>query len=241
MPAAAAGLVLFATVVNPAVVEHAKIRESDLKALNPANVNWFDRPVISNPVGGYARALKHSDLLLNASILSPALLALDKRIRKDWLDLLSMYMLTHAINNTIYVSTVGLVRRTRPLVYNPDLPLEHRIGKNKTNSFYSGHVSNAAASTFFIVKVLTDYHEIKGWPRILLYGAAAVPPALVGHYRIQAGRHFRTDVITGLVVGAASGIMVPELHRRKSKRMSITPYYSSSASGIAISVRIGDS
>jgi membrane-associated phospholipid phosphatase len=239
MPAAITGLILFSSVANPAVVKNASISEEDLKNLSPRNVNSFDRSVIKHDAKGYAHAISRSDFLLNASILSPALLALDGNIRKDWLDILSMYMLTHAVNNTVFVATVGLVHRARPLVYNTGLPIKERIGENRTNSFYSGHVSNTAASTFFIVKVFTDYHQIKGWKRIMLYGVAAIPPALVGHYRIQGGRHFRTDVITGLIVGATSGIVVPELHRyKKKKKMSVTPYYSSSATGISISLNI---
>lgn len=240
LPVAFTGLVLFATVGSPAVVKNASITEDYLKKLNPADVNNFDRPVIYNSIKKYSSASSVSDIMLNAAIISPALLALDKNIRKDWRDILSMYMLTHAINNTIFVGTVGLVRRARPLVYNTELSIEQRTGKGKTNSFYSGHVSNTAASTFFIVKVLTDYHQIKGVKRILLYGAAAVPPLVIGHYRMQAGRHFRTDVITGLLVGATTGILVPELHRyKKSKRMSVTPYYSSGAGGVSMSMKLG--
>lgn len=166
-------------------------------------------------------------------------LALDRTIRKDWLDIISMYMVTHAVNNTVFVATVGLVQRARPLVYNTSLPIEERTGKNRTNSFYSGHVSNTAASTFFIAKVFTDYHQIRGWKWIMIFGAAAIPPALVGHYRILGGRHFRTDVITGMLVGAASGILVPEFHRNKNeKRISVTPFYAASAIGLSVSLKL---
>lgn len=239
MPAAITGLILFGSVANPAVVKNASLTKEELINLSPQHVNKFDRSVITHNAQRYAHAISRSDFLLNASILSPALLALDKSIRKNWLDIISMYMITHAVNNTVFVATVGLVHRARPLVYNTSLPIEERTGKNRTNSFYSGHVSNSAASTFFIVKVFTDYHRIKGWKRIMLYGAAAVPPALVGHYRIQGGRHFRTDVITGLLIGAASGILVPEFHRNKTeKRISVTPFYAASASGLSISLKL---
>lgn len=239
LPAAFTGLILFGSVANPAVVKNASISKEQLSRISPHKVNKFDRAVITNNASRYPHAISRSDFMLNASILSPALLALDKNIRKDWLDILSMYMITHAANNTVFVATVGLVHRARPLVYNTSLPIEERTGKNRTNSFYSGHVSNSAASTFFIVKVFTDYHQIKGWKRLALYGAAAVPPALVGHYRIQGGRHFRTDVITGLIIGASSGILVPEFHRSKTgKKMSVAPFYSSSASGLSISLNL---
>lgn len=239
LPAAAAGLALFSAVGMPAVVKHATISEAEVLKLNPADVNGFDRPVIFNPASRYSNAVGRSDMLLNITLLSPAFLAFDKKVRKDWLDLLSMYMVTHAVNNTIFLAAVSTTHRVRPLVYNPDVPMEEKTSKGKTNSFYSGHVSNTAATTFFIVKVLTDYHHIKGWKRILLYGAAMVPPAVVGHYRLQAGRHFRTDVITGMLIGATSGILVPEFHRiGRRHKLTMQPYYSPVSSGLSFSLRL---
>jgi membrane-associated phospholipid phosphatase len=32
--------------------------------------------------------------------------------------------------------------------------------------------------------------------------------------RVEAGKHFRTDVLTGAVVGSAVGLLIPYLHRR---------------------------
>ena len=147
-----------------------------------------------------------------------------------------MLLLAHAVNNAVYFATTFPVRRARPLSYNPKLTLAERSGDQKTNSFYSGHVSFSATSTFFMAKTFSDYHHIKGWNRILIYTAAAIPPSMVGFYRIRAGRHFITDVVTGLVVGAACGITVPELHRnnRKEAKISIDPMYSSNYSGLSL-------
>jgi len=82
---------------------------------------------------------------------------LDKSVRKDWLNTITLYVLTHAVNNTIFLAGVSSVRRVRPLVYNTSMSIEDRTGKGKSNSFYSGHVSNVTASTFFAVKVFTDH------------------------------------------------------------------------------------
>ena len=49
---------------------------------------------------------------------------------------------------------------------------------------------------------------------MILYTVASIPPAFVAAYRMKAGKHFRTDVIAGFVVGGAMGIMIPDLHRR---------------------------
>lgn len=234
LPAATAGLVFFSAVGLPKIIEHATLSEADLAKLDPYKVNRFDRPVIFNQKAR-SNAISSSDIFLNSSIVSPILLALDKQIRKDWFPLLGMYLVTHAVNNTIFLGAVSTVRRVRPLAYNAELPVEERSGEGRTNSFYSGHVSNAAASTFFIAKVFTDYHHIRGWKRIGIYTIAAVPPIMVGHFRLQAGRHFQSDVIVGFLVGATTGIVVPELHRVKKKaNLTMSPVYSSDGLGVAV-------
>lgn len=211
----------------------ASMTEADILKLNPDDVNGFDRSVIFHDPSKYADAQKSSDLFLNASIVAPVLLMLDKKIRKDWIDLLGMYLASHAVDNALYFTGAFSVRRPRPFLYNKDVPMEERVGDNKSNSFFSGHVGFAATSTFFLVKVFTDYNLIKGKDRILLYAAAAVPPALVGYYRMRSGRHFKTDVILGFISGAASGILVPELHRIKKKHenLSFSPYYAPGPGG----------
>jgi len=217
--------------------------ESDVLKLNRADVNSFDRPVIDYNPAGFTKAEGRSDFFLNFSIASPVLLALDKRIRKDWLDLVTLYLVSHAVDNTLYFAAAFPVRRARPLTYNPDIPMSFRTGEARSNSFFSGHVSFSATSTFFLVKVFTDYHHIKGWQRVGLYTAAAIPPAMVGYYRMHAGKHFKTDVLLGLVIGGASGILVPELHRKwkekQHQHLSLQPYFNpySGANGLSMSYR----
>ncbi|RPE09225.1 phosphatase PAP2 family protein [Chitinophaga lutea] len=213
---------------------------SDVAHLNPGNVNGFDRPVIFSNPAYFTKAQEYSDLFLNISILSPLLLAADKQIRKDWLDLITMYLVSHTVDNAIYFAAAFPVRRTRPYVYNTDIPLEQKVGIAKSNSFFSGHVSFAATSTFFFAKVFTDYHQIKGLKRAAIYTAAAIPPSLVGYYRMRAGKHFRTDVLLGLVIGAGSGIFVPEFHRRlkKNNRVSVSPFYGTENSGLTVSLKL---
>jgi membrane-associated phospholipid phosphatase len=213
---------------------------SDVINLDPRSVNWFDRPIIDMDPTKFAEFHKRSNNFLNLSVLSPIVLALDKNIRHDWLDLISLYLVTHAVDNTVYFAAAFPIRRARPLTYNQSIPVYQRIGRAKSNSFFSGHVSFSTTATFFAVKVYTDYHQIKGLKRILLYGAASVPPAMVGYYRMKAGRHFKTDVMLGYLVGASSGILVPEMHRNKGKntdkRVSLEPFYNSEYTGVTMKV-----
>lgn len=220
--------------------KHASFTAEDIAKLNPQNINAFDRPIALLNPDGFAKAQKNSDLFLNLAVASPVLLLLDKKVRHHWADFVTMMAVTHVADNALYFGAVMSTRRARPLTYNPALPLESKIGSAKSNSFFSGHVSFSATSTFFAAKIYTDYHQIKGWKRLLVYTGAAIPPAVVGYYRMRAGKHFKTDVMTGLIVGAASGIGVPALHRiaQKNKNLSFQAFYMQGYSGFSIAYHI---
>lgn len=216
----------------------AKLNADEVAQLNPARINAFDRPVAFLDPGRFEAAQKRSDRFLNISIASPILLMLSKRIRKEGLDVLTLYTTAHAVNNLLYFGTAFSIRRARPLTYNPGVLIGDKTGNAKSNSFYSGHVSFSTTAMFFGAKVLTDFYHIKGWKRIAVFTAAAIPPILVGVNRMHAGKHFRTDVMTGFLVGAAVGIGVPELHRisRKTERLSFRPELSFTGQrGLAVS------
>jgi membrane-associated phospholipid phosphatase len=223
-----------------ALDKYASITEEDVLKLNPETINSFDRPVAYYNPANFEGAQQTSNVLLDVALVSPVFLLLDKKIRKDWKDILSLFLVTHAIDNVIYFSSGTAVWRPRPLTYNPAVPLSEKIGEGKSNSFFSGHTSWSATSTFFLVKIYTDYHQVKGFKRLLLYTGAAVPPAVVGYYRMEAGKHFKTDVITGLLVGALCGITVPELHRVKSKieNFTVSPFMMRGANGISLTYKI---
>lgn len=203
----------------------ATLSADEVATLTPSQINAFDRPVIYGDPARFPAAQKRSDLFLNVALVAPLLLAIDPRIRKDWLDLVSLYAVTHSVNNLMYFATAFSIRRARPFTYNPALPLDQKTGEAKSNSFYSGHVSFSTTATFFAAKILTDYHHIKGWKRIAIFTGAAIPPILVGVNRIEAGKHFRTDVLVGFIVGAACGIGIPQLHKqnRRNAQLSFGP------------------
>ena len=215
----------------------ASLTESQVLALDLQSINSFDRPAAYYDPAGFQSAQSKSDILMVAASVSPLLLVFDKKMKRDRADLLGMLLLAQAIDNSILFSGFLAVRRPRPLAYNPELSIDAKTEVGKTNSFFSGHVSWAAVSTFFIAKVYTDYHHIKGWKRILIYTGAAIPPSLVGYYRVHAGRHFESDAIAGVVIGAACGIVIPELHKikLKDKGISVQPFYKLGANGVSVS------
>lgn len=202
------------------------LTQDELPPLDPLQVNWFDRIALRQHADDYARYEKNSDFALTWGTLFPALLiAGDRRMRKDWLDITLVYIETQTLTSNFYAwSFLGptFIERKRPVTYFPEVPLEERLWGGNRNSFYSGHVAVSAVTTFFMAQSYLDYHPEKRHLRWLLYGLATAPPALIAYKRVQALKHFPSDVVAGLIIGAAGGTLLPKLHqRRKHTKMSL--------------------
>ncbi len=202
------------------------LKEEEVLALNTKNIWAFDRVAAEQDPIDRLKFHDISDWGLNVTLGLPVLLGLDKKIRKDWFDLMILYFETHGINNIVYVGNASVFNRARPLVYNNQIPLSERTAGGTQNSFFSGHTSTTASASFFMAKVYSDYHPELGAKKYWLFTAALIPPSIVGYYRVKAMKHFPTDVITGTVVGAAMGILIPHLHKtRDSKaKLQVQPY-----------------
>jgi membrane-associated phospholipid phosphatase len=237
LPVAGAAII-GSTMAFRALDERARLTPSEAMKLDPNDINAFDRPSALRDPANFKKDASVGDFFLNFSVASPVLLALDKHMRKDWVDLLTLYLAAHAVDNMLYFGAIIAVRRPRPYAYNPGLDSVARSGVGMTKSFFSGHVSFAATATFFAVKTYTDYHHIRGWKRIGLYALASIPPLITGYYRERSGRHFKTDVIAGFIAGASSGILVPEMFKRRNreKTLTLTPYYMQGGAGASLTV-----
>ena len=189
------------------------LTQTDLDGLNANSVNKFDRYAIYQHSKPAAIA---SDVFQYTAMVSPAFLFIDKDIRKDWKTVLPLWVETFAITTALTTFTKEIAQRKRPYVYS-DYGNGNKKSKEALSSFFSGHTSITAASTFFIAMVYTDYHpHSKFLP--LLWTGAAIFPALTGLTRVKAGKHYWTDVIVGYAVGALVGTLTPYLHRREFRR-----------------------
>ena len=205
--------------------------------LDANTINSFDRSATWQDAEFAPTARTISDVTLVISNMLPFMLMLDKKIRQDWGDVLLLYLETQAIVGNLYSwGTVVHVDRIRPLVYNPDVPWDEKTGRRTKNAFYSGHTSTSASASFFAAKVYCDYHPELGNRKYLVYSLAAVPPVLTGFFRYKGMKHFPTDVITGLIVGAGAGILVPHLHKRTGSNLSIVPF-AGHVNGLAMSYK----
>ena len=154
-------------------------------------------------------------------------------------DIMVLYMETQAINLNVYLwGGAVFTKRIRPLVYMENQSLDYKLDKETTDSFFSGHVSMVTGATFFMAKVLSDYHPELGSKKMWLYGAALVPPAIMSYWRYRGFMHFPSDLLIGASVGATVGIAVPQFHRITNKftdKLTIVPF-AGKYSGIFCSV-----
>jgi membrane-associated phospholipid phosphatase len=86
---------------------------------------------------------------------------------------------------------------------------------DSTASFFSGHAAATAAvfTTATYLAFARSPGTIRPWLTLAL-GAAVTTLTDIG--RVQAGKHFPTDVIAGSLAGLGVGIIVPHMHRTDS-------------------------
>lgn len=198
-----------------------------IATLDKMNVNAFDRNAIFN---NSHRAGKASDYLVFGSSTLPFLFLTNRKTRKDFGTIFLLYSETLLLTEGVTGFTKRAVLRTRPFVYNETFDLSDKLTLKARFSFFSGHTSVTAANFFFTAKVYNDFFpdsKLKNY----VWGAAIVAPALTGYFRVKAGKHYPTDVITGYFFGALVGFMVPHLHlKQKDKNFQIVP----GANGVSI-------
>lgn len=106
------------------------------------------------------------------------------------------------------------VRRPRPYMYTPGLNPSGREGPEANFSFFSGHTSGTFAMATATAFTYSLRHPGSKWQYLvwtLAMAGATTEPIL----RVLAGDHFPTDCIVGALVGTASGVLFPALHRKR--------------------------
>jgi membrane-associated phospholipid phosphatase len=150
----------------------------------------------------------------------PAFFLSTKHSRSQLGSLVVMGFEVGMINFGITSSVKNLSSRARPYVYNPNVPMEERTSSLSRKSFFSGHTSHTAAFSFFFAKVLNDFHpNMKTGLKITMWTVAIAVPVTTAYLRVESGKHFKTDVFTGFMVGAATGWLVPICIKRKIRNL----------------------
>jgi membrane-associated phospholipid phosphatase len=221
----------------------AAITDDEIATLNPNLLNGIDDWALHQDPTNYQQFATISDYAqIPIFVLLPATLAFDKKIRKNWFDILFMYLEGHIVTFTFYnYSWLGptFQNRYRPLTYYNQISMTDRESGNNRNSFYSGHTASVAFTSFFVAKVFCDYHPEFSWgTKFLLYTAALIPPVLEGYFRVRALAHFPSDDMVGLSLGAALGIIIPELHKIHYKGLSVGVSCTPASLGLGLSWNI---
>jgi membrane-associated phospholipid phosphatase len=173
-----------------------------------------------------------SDAILYTSLTAPIVLLFNDNINEQAGEYIAIYIQSLATTCALYSLTARFVDKSRPFVYdNSGKTSEYKRFKNNgQRSFYSGHVAATATATFFAAKAYCDFNPNMTGKGFVWAGAAAIPAAM-GFLRIESGQHFLTDVLVGYTLGAATGILVPELHKKKYENIDIYPSASTSFNG----------
>ena len=231
-PVIAAGLAASAFGLH--LVQTKKdLTPEELSAKSKDNIPFFDR----GNVGYYDEDANNASYIpfFTSFGVPIAVMIADKAERSQAGKILVMYTESLAITSALFTLSAGAIDRSRPLVYGgEEVPLEKKLSKNSQRSFYAGHTAATASASFFAAKVYSDMHPDSKF-RTYLWIFSAALPAVTGYYRYKAGEHFLCDNIIGYVMGAASGILVPELHKNKNfQRVTIYPAVWPNAKGLGV-------
>ena len=208
------------------------LTDAQLAALRKEDVPSFDR----FSAGWYSDAAQtQSDYLCYGSIAAaPIVLALNPNVRAHYGQVASLFVETMLATDAIFTNVTASLPRYRPYLYGTEGG-GGRNGKIATSSFFAGHTAHTATATFFMAKVFSDFNPDSP-ARPYVWGAAAVLPAAVAYYRIEAGKHFLSDNIVGYTLGATMGIVVPQLHKIAGRSgVSFVPMQGLNANGYAYS------
>ncbi|MBY0472538.1 phosphatase PAP2 family protein [bacterium] len=113
--------------------------------------------------------------------------------------------------NGVATETARLTfQRPRPFVYNH--PDRYAMESANYTSFYSGHTSFAAASTMCLLLILAA-RKASGMVLLFWGVCTALLTFSTGMFRVLAGKHFPTDVLTGAICGILAALAVAHLRR----------------------------
>lgn len=235
------GLVIAATIGVTLLGYNLIKQKSDLTLEDLNNKNVDDLPFFDRwAAGNYSdKANKTSYLLFNASYAYPVLVMLINKNSRNKIGQISVIFIeTIGITGAMYTMAAGLIYRSRPFIYGPDVPLDLRLDKGGQRSFYGGHVAATAAASFFMARVYKDFNgktKLQPW----LWAIAATLPAVMAYERIRAGYHFLSDCVLSYGIGAATGLLIPAMHKNKKlQNITLLPQFGNDYSGLSLTYHI---
>ncbi len=203
------GILTLAAIDYGLFNSHQTLSTTQALQLDPDSVNGFDRGTI------FKRSLLADDLsdYMHFTTFALPFSVLLSRKEHDSVTTIGV-MLAEAVSLNVSTTflTKLLVKRPRPFIYNPNTVITDKLTRAATESFISGHTSNATMLGMFSASVFSRLFPESKWKKPLWVAGLGIP-AIVGILRVEAGKHFPTDVIAGYGVGALIGYLIPEQHR----------------------------
>jgi membrane-associated phospholipid phosphatase len=183
--------------------------------LDVNDVNSFDRMTIYNYSENSA---KISDYLVASMAVMPfALNWIDNSTSfymKESLIVVESIAISSALNSMIKYS----VSRPRPYIYSGKASEEEKSSRDAHLSFFSGHTAFAFSTAVSFSTIMSDRFD-KTWQKSLIWGIPLTLASTVAFLRVNAGKHFLTDVLTGAIIGSSIGWLVPYLHKKTSSNI----------------------
>ena len=198
------------------------------RAVKPSSCRWCDRNLGADSLNGVDRWARRSFLWSNprdagftsgvtAFLLEPAAATLemiaasanDKAQRAFPVDFLIIGEAV-AVSTLLNQTTKIILARERPFVHhmNDEERTKTALPSDNNVSFYSGHT----AMSFTLAAAAGTVATLRGYRLMPLVWATLMPlAAATGYLRIAADKHYFTDVMTGMVIGTAVGVVLPLL------------------------------
>lgn len=193
--------------------------------------NWSESAALRSNIAFYSTAA----FAASGSLIYPYLRK-DSEFFKEVFTVGSIWLETNILTyGFTHMAKVGVLR-SRPFAYNKAAPLSEKLDIDARKSFFSGHTSMTTANAFFAAKVFNDYYPESKWKPVV-WTAAVLVPAYTAWERVNAGKHFPTDVMAAYAVGALCGYFIPHLHKRvtgKERAISFFPSGGKNYSGMAM-------
>lgn len=183
--------------------------QESILMLNRNDINTFDRNATFN---WNTRAAHWSDGLMFLAVATPLIFTASKASRNDFGKVATISSQVFIVNLGITNFTKEIVKRKRPYMYNENAPMDKKLKRDSYSSFFSGHTSTATSMSFAFAQMHSDYYPNSRMRPFIWFSAMTLPLA-TGILRNRAGKHFWTDIIVGYLVGAATGIIIPRIHR----------------------------
>ncbi len=115
-----------------------------------------------------------------------------------------------ALDTFVHSIVKFAVRRPRPYTYRLP-PGTHCKTRDCAVSFYSGHAATSFTAAVAGSYLFAESAKDRG-SRDAMWGFELALAGATANLRVRAGMHYYSDVITGAIVGAGIGVLVPVLH-----------------------------